>query len=306
MKLPQTNFRSLPWVGRAYTRAVKTRLAAYGVCRTVGQAAFTMVEVALALAVIAFALVAIIGILPSGMTVQKENREETIINQDAMVLLEAIRSGAKGMDDLTNYVIAITNYWTLYDERTNVQRSGYDGYDFNGSRITSITPAPFLPLTNGYRIVGLLSTPRFTPAPSPSAPAPSQGSGWFYGNQVEAYGRALSGTAVDKYPQANLTIREGAFSYKVIPEVVPYDRYAVLGKDQYRDPVLGVLFRTNMISRTLEGNLHALSLTFRWPLLPNGRTGFGRQTFRTVAGGWVVTNDIPFYFIEPGTYAPAP
>ena len=44
--------------------------------------AFTLVEVAIALAVIGFALVAIIGILPAGLNVQKENREETIINQE--------------------------------------------------------------------------------------------------------------------------------------------------------------------------------------------------------------------------------
>jgi len=53
-------------------------------------------------------LVAIIGVLPYGMNVQKDNREETIINQEATVLMNAIRSGAQGMDDLTNYVVAIT------------------------------------------------------------------------------------------------------------------------------------------------------------------------------------------------------
>ena len=40
------------------------------------EAAFTMVEIALSLAVIGFALVAVIGILPIGMNVQKENRQE--------------------------------------------------------------------------------------------------------------------------------------------------------------------------------------------------------------------------------------
>ena len=69
--------------------------------------AFTMIEIALSLAVIGFALVAIIGILPTAMEAQRENREETMINQDASVFLDAIRSGAQGMDDLTNYVIGI-------------------------------------------------------------------------------------------------------------------------------------------------------------------------------------------------------
>jgi type II secretory pathway pseudopilin PulG len=71
-----------------------------------------MIEIAISLAVIGFALVAIIGVLPLGMEVQKENREETIINQDATMFMEAIRNGAQGMDDLTNYVYAITNFVT--------------------------------------------------------------------------------------------------------------------------------------------------------------------------------------------------
>ena len=37
--------------------------------------AFTMVEIALALAIIGFALVAIIGVLPFGLNVQRQNRE---------------------------------------------------------------------------------------------------------------------------------------------------------------------------------------------------------------------------------------
>lgn len=54
---------------------------------------FTMVEIAIALGVIGFALVAIIGILPAGLEVQRDNRSETIINQDAQFWMEAIRSG---------------------------------------------------------------------------------------------------------------------------------------------------------------------------------------------------------------------
>src|SRR5215212_9485212 len=75
------------------------------------EAAFTMVEIAFSLAIVAFALVAIMGVLPTGMTVQKDNREDTIINQDGMFWLEAMRSGSHGIDDLTNYVeyIQISN-----------------------------------------------------------------------------------------------------------------------------------------------------------------------------------------------------
>ena len=72
-----------------------------------------MVEIAIALGVIGFALVAIIGILPAGMSVQKDNREETLINFDATFLMNALRNGAQGQDDLTNYIINLTNYSTV-------------------------------------------------------------------------------------------------------------------------------------------------------------------------------------------------
>src|SRR3989440_390853 len=72
------------------------------------EAAFTMVEIALCLGVIAFALVAIIGVLPTGIRVQRDNREDTVINQEGLLWVEAIRSGSRGLDYLTNYVDTIT------------------------------------------------------------------------------------------------------------------------------------------------------------------------------------------------------
>src|ERR1017187_6669547 len=91
--------------------AARTRVTRHA-SRTCG---FTMIEIALCLAIIGFALVSILLVLPSGMNTQRDTRQETIINQDASMLLEAIRSGARGLDDLTNNVIAITNYVTSYN-----------------------------------------------------------------------------------------------------------------------------------------------------------------------------------------------
>lgn len=65
---------------------------------------FTMVEIAIAVAVIAFALVAVVGLLPLGMETQRDNREETIIMHDGTYLLEAIRSGARNADELGRFV----------------------------------------------------------------------------------------------------------------------------------------------------------------------------------------------------------
>lgn len=72
--------------------------------------AFTMVEVALSLAIVAFAMVAIIGVMPAGLNVQRENREDTILSQDAALLMEAIRSGANsaGLSVLSSSYLGIT------------------------------------------------------------------------------------------------------------------------------------------------------------------------------------------------------
>jgi hypothetical protein len=59
----------------------------------------------------------------------------------------------------------------------------------------------------------------------------------------------------------------------------------------------------------LTTNLRELRLTFLWPLLPNGGTGNGRQTFRTaVAGQLVQTNVIGqrLYFFQPQSFTNAP
>jgi len=74
-----------------------------------------MIEIAICLAIVSFALLAIIGVLPIGMNTQRDNREETLITQDATMLINAIRTGARGMDELTNYVYAIsTNLGASY------------------------------------------------------------------------------------------------------------------------------------------------------------------------------------------------
>jgi len=121
---------------------------------------FTMIEIAIALGVIGFALVAIIGILPSGLEVQRDNRSETIINQDATFWLEAIRNGAQGLEELPSYVdkIVISNSFSK----------------------TSTTYSNF---ARGAQIIGLLTTG----AVDTNA-------------EARAYVTAISGSAAEKDP----------------------------------------------------------------------------------------------------------
>jgi len=254
-----------------------------------------MVEIAISLAIIGFALVAIIGVLPFGMNVQKDNREETIINQDETVFMNAIRNGAQGLDDLTNYVMAITNYVTEYDPTmTHVIGSWVNGYTTTNS---STTP-PF-PLTSGLRIVGLLTTPKYL--------------AWgvvktgvnVASNHVVAYVRSMSGPAFEKFPQKNPDVQDLGFSYRLTSEVIPYST-------NYFDPswTIDPVFRA--VTSTLQTNLHDVRLIFLWPLFPRGRTGSGGQAFRTLVSGQLLqTNDFgypqyPLYFFQPQTYVKSP
>ena len=253
-----------------------------------------MIEIAVSLAIIGFALVAIIGVLPIGMNVQQANREETIINQDATVLMDAIRSGSQGLDDLTNYVYAITNWATLC--RPNGLPQGLPtvyGYTYSGSTVNG-TPGNF-PITNGFRIVGLLSTPKYV---FPSG----KGVSGFVSNYVAAYVRSMSGPANEKFPQNNPSMQDFAFSYRMTSEVVPY-------WTNYYDPPW--VQNNAMVINNLSNNLHDVRLVFRWPLRSRGQLGLGGQSFRTLVGGQLLPTLEPGYparpeysnyFFQPRTY----
>jgi type II secretory pathway pseudopilin PulG len=280
--------------------------------RSVGGRAFTIIEIAICLGIIGFALVAIIAALPRGLDVQKRNRQETIVVQDADVWLNAIRNGAQGYDDLTNYVMVITNIWTRYDDKYKFVSSNVDYYTPSSSVVTSITPVPDFPLTNGARIIGLLSMPKRMPEFVLAPPVDG-----FQSNYVIAYVRAFSGAIVDKVPQTNSIILADGFIYRMIVENFPYvpvdtnafclDCPATNGLTQAQ-----MSDRTNL-TRTvwmLQTNSHDFRLRFRWPVLPNGQIpNYGLATFRSMASGPLLqTSDTnapsqPMYFVQSSMYA---
>jgi prepilin-type N-terminal cleavage/methylation domain-containing protein len=333
MKLFCTNHGG-DWVGRASSRAVaaplcRAKAGSSGASphQTRPQSGFTLVEIAISLAIIGIALVAIIGVLPLGMNVQRDNREATVINQDASVFLEAIRNGARGQDDSTNYVYEITNSWTLYKTNGTVQRSGVNSYTYNNVSISSLIP-PYSSgaLTNGANIVGLLSMPEFIAnivnLPFTNYPAVSglidvaqrYGNFTCYSNHIVASVRSISGPAAEKPPQDNQIIQADAFSYRIycvnapvtmnIPPTWQPQSYDVGDQVYHRSiiwqataptvagdvPGNGVVptpWMQNSYINQLGGNLHELRLTFLWPLRPNGKLGTGRQTYRTLIAGQI-------------------
>lgn len=260
------------------------------------RAGFTMVEIAISLAIIGIALVAIIGVLPLGMRIQRDNRERTVINQDATVLLENIRGGAHGVDDLTNYVMMITNTYPGAPGQPRV---------FSNPFLMQGPPPPLNPiLTGGAQIVGLMSTPDFVdangnPIPYPGYVTPS------FSNHMVAFVYSVSGPAVEKPPQLNSSlVRQSSFSYGVVcgNVIEPLDTNTVNTPYSY--------------SRQLAANLHEQRLLFLWPLLPDSRPprahyGTGFQAYRALIPGQLVldTNLVPgvkLYFFQSQTFTNAP
>lgn len=303
-----------------------------------------MVEIAICLAIIGIALIAIIGVLPIGINVQKENRQETLVDQDAAVFLENLRNGARGLDDLTNYVYAIAN------TATGV------GYTNGLAGQMNFNPATFFPtvpannwslfLTNGMNIIGLLSTPEYTTNISTTGvPTNVPISSLVFGgtsNHLVACVRSLSGPAVEKPPQDNPIILGDSFGYKIICNNAPMvvDTPFWTGKQSYPAgavvayiPVDGRITYWqataanlneqpgkfpdwvqifHVYPQELADNLHELRLTFLWPLLPNGSTGPGRHTFATTVAGLLNQTNLEvkttpwLYFFQSQFFTNAP
>jgi hypothetical protein len=228
-----------------------------------------MVEIAIALGVIGFALVAIIGILPSGLQVQRDNRAETIINQDGTFWLEAIRNGARGLDELTNHVESIEV--KLYDYSTDpptllVPPAAY-------SQPFTYGRGPF-GYTTGSNILGLLTTP----AGVSNA-------------EVTAVVSAISGAAAEKETtQAN---RELAFRYRMTVQVK--------GPPGTNAPTFSALSLPLGAADPLN-SLYELRLTFAYNYIRDTQPGTRRLTYRSVLSRNVAMYDFgatPHYFFIP-------
>jgi type II secretory pathway pseudopilin PulG len=262
--------------------------------RRKNESAFTLIEIALCLAIIGFAILAVMIVLPYGLGAQRDNREETVIGQDATVLLELIRSGSDGADDLTNYVYAITNSWGLYDGAGNRISSGVNSYTFLDANEFGAA-VPYRALTNGANIIGLLSTPQYytnnynAPGVHP-LPNAEQGG---LSNHVVAYVRSFSGLAAEKPPQDNAIMREDSFSYRV------FCVNAFLAQDSNTV--------NQVFNRNIGGALHEIRLKFLWPILPNGNVGGGSQNFRvSVAGDLKPDAKNGLFYYQPQTFSTAP
>jgi hypothetical protein len=254
-----------------------------------------MIEIAIAVGVIGFALVAIIGILPQGMGVQKVNREDTIISQDAPYFLNAIRNGEMRTNNniLANYVESIIV--------TNINAGITKIYTNNNPALAS---GSYNNLTNDMNIIGLLSTPEYDFRNTNTG-------GLLITNQVTAIVRAMTGSAIQQNGANSAT----AFRYQLTVENVPWNSIAYDSTNWYNNPPNNYspytpgspdyIIRSNRWLEVpyLTNNLRELRLKFAWPVLPNGNIGPGRQTYRSlISSHLLVTNNYDLWFFQPLTY----
>jgi len=259
-------------------------------------AAFTMVELAICIAVVAVAMVAILGVLPAGHGVQQLNREETIINQDATVLLEAIRTGSWRSDDLVNYVdyIVVERHPYAGDDAGRTTTNGFSGVWFAGANV----PAPASKLSAPWDVVGLLSLPKYEGILQYDAYADPKVPGVGFTNVVTAQFRAFSGPLNEKPMVARNTVPvpgkyDNSFRYLVRVEITPLRATPLVSTNR-------VALTNSIISQwthenVLRHSLYDVSLTFQWPVFGNevpARVGANSRTVRTQVQGRLV----PFYF----------
>jgi len=255
-----------------------------------------MVEIAIAVGVIGFALIAVIGILPQGMTTQKDNREETIISQDAPYLLNSIRNGEMrtNFNIFTNYVESITVVST---------NAGFSNIYLNPLLTNNPGPNYYPLLTNDMNIIGFLSTPEF----DPRVIVLFNGSNVCVTNQVTAIIRAMTGSAVQQNGANALT----AFKYQLTVENVPWASIAQDTTNYQYYPGGSTDFQIRLVrfqeTWYLTNLLHEVRLKFAWPVLPNWNIGPSRQTYRTLVSGHLWSTSITNtyfsnWFFQPFSY----
>jgi len=225
-----------------------------------------MIEIAIALGVIGFALVAIIGILPMGLEVQRDNRSETIINQDATFWIEAIRSGAVGIDELPNYV-----------ERIDVfTRDPANGAVGNSNRYTFLNGD----YPTGADVIGLLTS---------AAAIPNR--------EARAYATAISGSAAEK--ELNPNRRELAFSY-ILRVVIDRQFEPAVGNTNGGAIPFVALAGPVATLEHLE-SLYELRLTFSYPYINDRQSPPRSQNFRSAVSRNLTKDPDPstLYFFRP-------
>ena len=228
--------------------------------------AFTMAEIAICLGIIVFALVAILGVLPIGLNVQRANREDTVANQDGTFLMNALRSSVGTTNEL----------WPSFYALDLVEHKGGASY-----RVKNIDPTL---RDTDRKLIGLLSEP-------------FKNDSFF-----EAHVRSFSGSAFEKGDDKNRRTPI-TFDYLMRLSIHPATNFSSDLFFLHSEPYLNVqesAYRTNQ-HVALASNLFEIRMSLLYPYFPpgdpyaplsSGKIGSGRQSFRTIlAASPIATNE---------------
>jgi type II secretory pathway pseudopilin PulG len=244
---------------------------------------FTMIEIAIAVGVIGFALVAIIGILPRGMNVQKDNREDTIISQDAPYFLNAIRNGE---------MRTANNFLTGYVETIFVTNIDNGTITVTTNSNPNLVSGVINDLITDSNIVGILSTPAYDTFRLPGVT-----------NEVTAIVRAMTGSAIQQNGSNSAT----AFRYQLTVEIDPWNSIS-FDSTNFNGFFGGSTESNSRYIRFTEvpylmSSMHEVRLKFAWPVLPNGNIGPNRQTYRSLISSHLTNyNNNEFWYFQPNSY----
>lgn len=263
---------------------------------------FTMVEIALAIGILGIALVAIVGVLPVGLNVQKENREDTLIEQEGDYFMEALVNSqdfgrdsvlATGQRRLTNVVDRINARYIDLTSGTVTSDFTYDR-DNTAGLVAGWTPRT---------VIGLLSRPYWT-------------LDTWHTQRVEtrAVVRASVGSAMEQTP----LFEDFAFHYEMLVRIHPYSSPYELGGDpSLRDQMVSLgPFGLRELARqeSLMNNLYEVTLEIRWPVTgahDGGgaySVGNNKRVFRRYVSGSLVEDprSPEMYFFSRYVYRPNP
>lgn len=264
-----------------------------------GRAGFTMVELALCIAIVAFSMVAILGVLPLGLNVQKQNKEETIIEQEGPVWIEMIRRGGIGWDDVTNYVDLVVVEKTPLEAASKTDQYGFRGPFYS---MDNPVPNPGILLRSTSEVMSLLSIPMF-----------EADRGTVFSNKITAIVRSFSGSLNTQIrPDSNPGFKpddrqlEDAFRYQLQVELTPATQLPVQSVDSLDSFRSGVFLGGYLNAIRMDPSLSAsalrnpeelknasldrlaatvydIKLIFRWPVFKVGNdisVGANKKVFR--------------------------
>ncbi len=112
--------------------------------RFAGSGGFSLIEIALALGVVAIALVAILGLLPVALDAAQESRNQARATFISQLVFGDLRSGVYTNAPVTTVLEANgTQTQAALDLSTNATHSFYVAYDESGRPMANLTSAQF-------------------------------------------------------------------------------------------------------------------------------------------------------------------